>query len=909
MNEKGTDSLNGAVEDLLWRFGQVEFDERSWVLRIDGVEQSLEPRPLEILAYLLRHAGEVVTKEELLDVIWGRSTETISDKVLTNAVGKLRRALGDEEEAMIATVHRRGYRLVAPVSRVVLTGRAVPKLDFKPGDVVPRREQWRLVRALDISSRSEVWLAEHAKTKEHRVYKFSPDGAQLSSLKREATLSRVLRESLGERSDFVRVLEWNFEEAPYFLECEYGGDNGLLWADSQGGLLAIPLDQRLAVFVQVSEAIAASHGVGVLHKDIKPANLLLSHKDGGWQVKVADFGSGRLLEPGRLESLGITRLGFTQTHPISSDSLTGTPLYLAPELLAGQAPTQASDVYALGVLLYQLLIGDFRKPLAPGWEREIDDPLLREDIALAAAGDPLLRLESARGLAQRVACLEERHREAAEARRHEEELVATTRALQRARQRRPWIIALGLALAAGLSASLAALHQAAQARDQARRELAAAEAVNGFLQNSLLAKANPYSAGQADLSVRAAVDAAAAEVDAQFRRQPLIAAATHRSIGLAYKALTQPEPAELHLRKAISLYSAQLGEGADETLRCRIDLALEYAQASKLDAAHIEIKAVRRQTEGRRDALRAAQLYAEGNLAQYGARFKEAAGYYRESLEIAQKSSGVREETLLNTRYNLATAYARSGQLKEAEQTQRELLRLTENRYGPEHAETLDARYALVGTLVLEKRYAEALPELESTLSASERLFGPEHERTLDLLGILADCLDSMGRTDAAVLRSAERLQRIKAKIHDGPPNRILMSSLLDYGSQLRRQGQAKASVPPLKESLAVARQLYGEKHAFYQMAAFSLATSYLDLGEAPPAKSLLEAIDPVSVIEVTGWTGWDGQVFFQRGRERALAGDSAAARRLYSQALEQLSAVRAADDDDLLAARRALSD
>jgi serine/threonine protein kinase len=74
--------------------------------------------------------------------------------------------------------------------------------------------------------------------------------------------------------------------------------------------------------------------------------------------------------------LGITNLGFTQTASLETQPLTGTLMYLAPEVLAGQSPSAGADVYALGVMLYQLTIGDFRKPLAPGWESEIKDPLL-----------------------------------------------------------------------------------------------------------------------------------------------------------------------------------------------------------------------------------------------------------------------------------------------------------------------------------------------------------------------------------------------------------------------------------------------------------------------------------------------------------------------------------------------------
>lgn len=556
------------VEDLLWRFGEAEFDERSWRLCVSGREVELEPRPLEILAYLLRHAGEVVTKDELLDAIWGRSTETISDKVLTNAVGKLRRALGDEQEAVIATIHRRGYRLVAPATRVVLARRVLPRLDLQPGEAVPGREQWRLLQVLDLSARSEVWLAEHGKTREPRVFKFSPDAARLSSLKREVTLSRVLRESLGERPEYVRVLEWNFEQAPYFIECEYGGLDWPRWAESQGGLAAVPLALRLALFVQAAEAIGAAHGVGVQHKDIKPANLLVAARPaGGWQLRVTDFGSGRLTDPGRLEALGITRLGFTETQNLASDSLTGTPLYLAPELLAGRTPSQASDVYALGVLLYQLVVADFRRPLSAGWERTVEDELLREDIALAAAGDADLRLDSARALAQRLARLAVRRQERAAALRREAEVEQTRQALLRSRQRRPWVLATMVVLVLGLGLSGWLYRRVAQ-------EARVSEAVNDFLQQALISRANPSEAGREGVTVLEALIASEPDIERELAGQPEVAARVLFNLAHAYQGIGAPARAVPVFERALALLAATPGSDDPELFESMVYSAM-----------------------------------------------------------------------------------------------------------------------------------------------------------------------------------------------------------------------------------------------------------------------------------------------------------------------------------------------
>src|ERR1700679_3984519 len=363
----------------VWRFADYEFDELGRVLRVKGRAVDIESKPLDILLQLLLHAGEVVTKEELLEAVW--PDVIVVDASLATAVSKLRKALGDEEHPVIVTVARVGYRLAVPVYCKTVAAPAGPDLGFKAGDFVPGRDQWRLTRPMDVSGSSEVWLAEDAKTREQRVFKFAADGVRLKGLKREITVSRFLRESLGDRPEFVRILEWNFETSPFFLESEYAGTSLAEWAESQSGFSKISFDTRLQFLVDVARAVGAAHDIGVLHKDLKPANILVVPAgSGAWQIKVADFGSASLFDPSRLHALGITNLGFTQTASLEAAPLTGTLMYLAPEVLAGQSPSAGADVYALGVMLYQMTIGDFRKPLAPGWESEIEDPLLCEDI-------------------------------------------------------------------------------------------------------------------------------------------------------------------------------------------------------------------------------------------------------------------------------------------------------------------------------------------------------------------------------------------------------------------------------------------------------------------------------------------------------------------------------------------------
>src|SRR4029077_11557099 len=95
------------------------------------------------------------------------------DESLATAVSKLRKAMGDETHPAIVTVPRVGYRLAVPVYCKTAAAASGAELGFKAGDFVPGRDQWQLVRPMDISGSSEVWLAENPKTHEQRVFKFA----------------------------------------------------------------------------------------------------------------------------------------------------------------------------------------------------------------------------------------------------------------------------------------------------------------------------------------------------------------------------------------------------------------------------------------------------------------------------------------------------------------------------------------------------------------------------------------------------------------------------------------------------------------------------------------------------------------------------------------------------------------
>ena len=280
-----------------------------------------------------------------------------------------------------------------------------------PGQTIPDRPQWRLVEALGEGGYGEAWLARHDKTNEARVFKFCYDAAKVRSLQREVTLFRLLREALGRRADIARILEWNFDQPPYYIESEYSSDGDLVqWASQQGGLRNVPLKQRLNLVAQVATALSAAHQAGVLHKDVKPRNVLIRRtNDGEPQAVLSDFGIGLLTDIAPLREHDITELGVTDALVGNlTTARSGTRRYAAPEQLEGKDATARSDVYALGVLLYQMVTGDFDRVVAAGWERGIDNPVLREDLRALLDRDPDRRPDDPAQVAAGLASLDKR---------------------------------------------------------------------------------------------------------------------------------------------------------------------------------------------------------------------------------------------------------------------------------------------------------------------------------------------------------------------------------------------------------------------------------------------------------------------------------------------------------------------
>src|SRR5258708_2410997 len=809
----------------------------------------------------------------------------VVDGSLATAVSKLRKAMGDEDHPAIVTVPRVGYRLGGPVYCKTVAAPAGPEVGFKSGDTVPGREQWHLSRPKEISGSSEVWLAENPKTHQQRVFKFAADGARLKGLKREITVSRFLRESLGDRPEFVRILEWNFETSPFFLESEYAGPNLAEWAEAQGGLSLVSYDTRLQLLIDVAQAVADAHSIGVLHKDLKPANILVvSASNGGWQIRVADFGSASLFDPSRLQALGITNLGFTQTASLEAQALTGTLMYLAPEVLAGQSPSAGADVYALGVMLYQLMIGDFRKPLAPGWEAEIQDPLLREDIADAACGDPAKRINSAADLVERLNTLEQRRIKRNELEAARLRAQVAERKLAETRARRPWVVFAVIALAAGLAVSFALYRKAARERDNANRQTAIASSINRFLSEDLLGRSNPFVSGKAGESLMDAIKQASPSIDRQFKDEPLVPARLHQTIARALDNRTGYPDARQEYDRAATLFKQVDRALSQDAIVVQLQRTALEARSYENDALPLAKSIIERQTAliaklpHPRPELKVWLSSAQGMVALIDNNAKAASENFQAAVEGAQALPEFDETARLTFKQRLGFSYIRLGDGAKAEQTFRDLIVAFTRVAGPGSPHVLRVRLNLAQAFMIEKKHVEAVKEATAIYPEFVSRLGPDHELTMQLLTTRAQSEGSLELWDDAV-RDDLAIYDLAVK-KQGPASFFAVATLTDAALAQCRAGHDREGESNARKAYQISAKAFGPRAGLTGGTAYSLASCLIGMGKLDEAATLLLQIDVPAVTQLTGEPDWGADVTLAQAQIADRRGSYGKARR-----------------------------
>lgn len=857
------------------RLGTAEFDEVSSELTVSGKLVRIPPKARMLLALLLRRAPDPVTRDEVLKVVWSyafRNGEIahLAPNVIDNQVRKLRRALGEDNGKLIAAQTKTGFRLTVRPDRVVVSSHFASDLQLKEGMPVPRREQFILRSRLGQNASNEVWLARRGESGEQRVYKFPLDGESLVRLKREAKLLRFLRKSLGERPDFVQLIDSNFQEQPFFLEFEYAGPNLLTWSETSGNLRACSEDQRMELFLQIADAVAAAHSVGVVHKDLKPTNILVTSEQGRLQLRVSDFGSSRLLDMARLGAFEISQHGLTQA--VDKDSASGTLLYLAPELPA-QEPTLRSDVFSLGLILYQLQKGDLRYRKNSGWERDVAEEVLREDISKATDGDPTRRHHNANELAERVRARKQLSEERLAAARKEAIDQAMRAAYERQRQRRPLVIAATGILALGFAATsflyYRELHTErllAASQTQVRQEAVRTATVAQFLDENVLSSSDPFlGEAQQKRTIKTALDDAASSIEGRFDGDPLTEASIRMALGKVYIRILEGDAAVRQWQRVVQLLEPMLAATDPRLLESRLYLANGLVLTSRFADARQVLSNVDR-TRVHLDNAETELLsnrtwgiyYLNLQQCDHGIPFIEHALVMLKQLHPSDTSS------LDLTRIMLGQCYIGVSRFKDAERLAKDLIVEVQGRTKPSELTLALARNVYGDSLSYQQRYPEAQVALEDAYRVVVEKLGPDNLRTLTILNARCNLYSESDQVVKAVACLQDAYTQTRQRYGDN--HWLTAGALANLGIEQfisKRYDAATESLSAGREGLI---KTLPADAPLTLLAGYYLARCYIQHGDADRAAPLAASLTPGALAGAEPGAPWEKRLAFLRG-------------------------------------------
>ena len=694
-----------------------------------------------------------------------------------------------------------------------------PELDFR---VIPEIiGDYRILALLGEGGMGTVYKAEQLHPQRIVALKVIRPGLSsdkvLRRFKREAeALGRLQHPGIAQIYE-AGTADSGLGPQPYFAMEFIQGER--LRDYAVDGRLTTP--ERLALMVQVCEAVHHAHLRGIIHRDLKPGNILV---DANGRAKVLDFGVA-LLTDSDAHATRQTDLG----------QLVGTLAYMSPEQVVAdsQGLDIRSDVYALGVILYELLASKMPYATHGKAMHEVVQAIREEEPAPLSAIhnsyrgdiDTIVTKALEKDKTRRYASAMEL---AGDIRRYLADEPITARPPSAAYQVRKFarrhktlvagIASVFLALVIGVVASTreaVRAHKAELAAEEQRKradqEATAARAVVDFLQNDLLAQASASNQGSKpdpELKVRTALDRAAASVHGKFEQQPELEAAIQDTIGRTYYQLGLYTEARKQLERALDLYRRTLGEENPKTLTTMSRLGraawlqADYQQAGTLLTRAVEVQQRVLGTDN------PDTLYSMNNLANvYRAQGKdsEAEALYSQTLEIRRRVLGPEHPDTLTSTNNLANVYWSQGKYAQAETLYRQAMTTQSRVLSPEHPDTLLSMGNLADTLAKQGKYAEAETLFGQVIEISRRVMGPDHPRTLGFLSDSGTMYQRQGKFALAEANIKEALAGRRRTLGSDHPE--TMEGAADLALALLSQGKFAESEPLAREALEFNRK------------------------------------------------------------------------------------------------------
>ena len=714
-----------------------------------------------------------------------------------------------------------------------------PGLEYEPWAVIPdlvvsdaRIGAYRIVELIGRGGMGEVYRAQRADDEYQQdvALKLVRSGSGGEEVARRFRVERQILAWL-QHPNIAALLDGGVatDGRPYLVMQYVRGKPITAYCDA--ARLTIP--ERLRLFRTVCDAVQFAHTNLVVHRDLKPSNILVTDEG---EVRLLDFGIAKLLDPQRAASISAA----------SGDLRLLTPEHAAPEQLLGGAISTATDVYALGVLLYELLTGErpFRATSPLDLQRAVTETeALPPSVALARAGNrvaptgnsdapPSLQLAAAqrrtrpqalvhqlRGDLDQVVLMalrKEPERRYASAGQLGEDVTRYLegwpviarpsslgyRARKFAVRHRTGVgagLAVLLSLAAGLALALVGLVRAQQAERLALEEAATASQVSDFLVQ--LFRANePGQARGETVTALELLDRGAARIDQELGDQPMVRARLLRTMGNAYEELGLFDPALALFERELALQRAR---GGDESL----EVAGSYAELAGVHSRR-------------------------GNYA----RARDLAG---RSLAIQERARVPDTSDLLRALNHLAIAHGQLGDNDAARAALERALVIRERLHGPDHIELFPLLNNLAVVHWAEGDFSTARSLYERALALAERERGPDHPWVAQSLNNLALVHQNTGDLERAVAVH-ERALAIRQKVLD-PGHPEIGATLNNLGGVYLEAEDFLRARPLLEEALAIRAQALGPRHRNTASSETNLGLTLLGLGDPEGARPLFE--------------------------------------------------------------------
>lgn len=881
-----------------WTFGWCEYIEISRTLLVRGERSALRGKPLDVLFVLLTHPDTVVPKETLLRTVW----QNTSYQSLTVAISKLRRAFGGELDDLIQNVASEGYRMAVPVFCEVAEEPASPAMTIEAGDRLPQHASWVAVSRLGGPDHGPVWLGRNESTGEQRVFKFATDGVRLRALQRELTVAGILRRSGLPAASLRRMDDWDFKANPYYTATEYVGPSLQLFGETDE-FAGLGRADRVALVALLANGVAAAHAMGILHNDLKPSNVLIRRLAGRgegetgsmaarYAAVLIDFGDSSLLRPEvATEDGAIPEAEDVFSQPGDGSGTVGSEMYRAPEIRRGGVGTVEADVYSLGVMLYQAVVGDFQQVPSAGWQQDISDPLLEADIARAAHREAHRRFRTAAELAGALNSLEERRRRMQEQAQAQARMLEVQREVDRARAARPWIAAAMAALTLGVVISAWFYRAAVRERNTARRENVSLESMLRFLSEDILDQSNPSSGvpgsnRAVDLTLARAILNAEPQIDRRFPHAPMVAGKLHETIADGLRSRTQLVEADEQYGLAAQEYRS--AEGPLSQAAIAVELKRDASRmVGLLPGAMAEARrsfdqqvALIRQLPSPEPEVLVLQDFVESGLLGMETDPAKAIPPLQRAIQRAQATPGFDPMLLLWIKGRFCGLYVRLQDGPRLQAAAAERIQDISGRFGKDSPMLTSYEMYLQEAYFLEGKYQQAIEQADRNYPRFQRLLGDQHQYTLAVLANRASSLAQLGRY-ADAMQDDLRLYTLAGTDPSG--FRLKEGSLNDAALFACRSGK-------YREGLEYARRvLHDTAPGANSMPGYFNGSKFIEaecmVGEEESAgkssapmlatvNALLKEVDSNVIRQQTGDTGYGAFVELTAARAAWLAHD-----------------------------------